>query len=232
MLPFEAEPGEGPDPAGDEFPDEASVDEASVDETGADWTVQAVAATRGRLRRASCWRWPATRWRRRPSPRDCSGSRPWLSRSTPRTPARRGRPGSGPRGPGPGPAGGGPGGRRARGVRPHRRAGNRQEPHGGGRGGDGRGAWPDRGSGRPDRPGRETAGGSHGAPATTVHRLLGRRAGPGRRSGGRPRRAARRRRPSRRPRPARRVFSRNEEWPLDAELVVVDEASMLDAELA
>ena len=28
------------------------------------------------------------------------------------------------------------------------------------------------------------------------------------------------------------VFSRNEEWPLDADLVVVDEASMLDAELA
>ena len=28
------------------------------------------------------------------------------------------------------------------------------------------------------------------------------------------------------------VFTRNEEWPLDADLVVVDEASMLDAELA
>ncbi len=66
-----------------------------------------------------------------------------------------------------------------------------------------------------------------GAPATTVHRLLGAQggaragdpAGPGSLPGG----------PSG---PAAWVFSRNEEWPLDAHLVVVDEASMLDAELA
>jgi len=48
-----------------------------------------------------------------------------------------------------------------------------------------------------------------GAPATTVHRLLGAQGGPG-----------------------RWVFTRSEGEPLDADLVVVDEASMLDAELA
>ncbi len=67
-----------------------------------------------------------------------------------------------------------------------------------------------------------------GAPATTVHRLLGAQgvaragdpaAGPG---GPPPRGAAE----------SAWVFSRNEEWPLDADLIVVDEASMLDAELA
>ena len=66
-----------------------------------------------------------------------------------------------------------------------------------------------------------------GAPATTVHRLLGAQGGaragdPAAGPGGPP--------------PARGeaawIFSRNEEWPLDADLVVVDEASMLDAELA
>jgi exodeoxyribonuclease V alpha subunit len=66
-----------------------------------------------------------------------------------------------------------------------------------------------------------------GAPATTVHRLLGAQGGaragdPATGPGGPP--------------PARGeaawIFSRNEEWPLDADLVVVDEASMLDAELA
>jgi exodeoxyribonuclease V alpha subunit len=64
-----------------------------------------------------------------------------------------------------------------------------------------------------------------GAPATTVHRLLGAQggarasdpaAGPPPRGAGEP----------------AWVFSRNEEWPLDADLIVVDEASMLDAELA
>ncbi len=53
-----------------------------------------------------------------------------------------------------------------------------------------------------------------GASASTVHRLLGaqpvRDNGPG----------------------AGSVFTRGESWPLDADLVVVDEASMLDAELA
>ena len=48
-----------------------------------------------------------------------------------------------------------------------------------------------------------------GAPASTVHRLLGAQGGEG-----------------------RWVFTRTEEEPLDADLVVVDEASMLDAELA
>jgi exodeoxyribonuclease V alpha subunit len=48
-----------------------------------------------------------------------------------------------------------------------------------------------------------------GAPATTVHRLLGAQGGPG-----------------------RWVFTRSEDEPLDADLVVVDEATMLDAELA
>ncbi|HEX9357345.1 MAG TPA: AAA family ATPase, partial [Streptosporangiaceae bacterium] len=76
-----------------------------------------------------------------------------------------------------------------------------------------------------------------GAPATTVHRLLGAQgggagaadpgaadpgaAGLGTRTGG-PAAAGER----------AWVFTRNEEWPLDADLVVVDEASMLDAELA
>ena len=70
-----------------------------------------------------------------------------------------------------------------------------------------------------------------GAPATTVHRLLGAQGG-GARAGdqgaspggadGHPAAAGER----------AWVFGRNEEWPLDADLVVVDEASMLDAELA
>jgi exodeoxyribonuclease V alpha subunit len=66
-----------------------------------------------------------------------------------------------------------------------------------------------------------------GAPATTVHRLLGAQGGA--RAGGPAAGDAG-------PPPARGeaawIFSRNEEWPLDADLVVVDEASMLDAELA
>jgi exodeoxyribonuclease V alpha subunit len=67
-----------------------------------------------------------------------------------------------------------------------------------------------------------------GAPATTVHRLLGaqggtRAADPPAEPGG-PAPAS--------PDSAGWVFSRNEEWPLDEDLVVVDEASMLDAELA
>jgi exodeoxyribonuclease V alpha subunit len=53
-----------------------------------------------------------------------------------------------------------------------------------------------------------------GQPASTVHRLLG--AQPVREGG-----------PTSGP-----VFTRDEGWPLDADLVVVDEASMLDAELA
>ena len=65
-----------------------------------------------------------------------------------------------------------------------------------------------------------------GAPATTVHRLLGAQGGA--RAGDPPGPA-----PAGRPfGPAAWVFSRNEEWPLDEHLVVVDEASMLDAELA
>jgi exodeoxyribonuclease V alpha subunit len=67
-----------------------------------------------------------------------------------------------------------------------------------------------------------------GAPATTVHRLLGAQGGardsdPAAGPGGPP--------PGGAGEPAW-VFSRNEEWPLDADLIVVDEASMLDAELA
>ena len=67
-----------------------------------------------------------------------------------------------------------------------------------------------------------------GAPATTVHRLLGAQGGarasdPAAGPGGPPPRGAGE---------AAWVFSRNEEWPLDADLIVVDEASMLDAELA
>ena len=54
----------------------------------------------------------------------------------------------------------------------------------------------------------EELGRDHGgAPAATLHRLLGAQG----RTGG---------------------FARGEEWPLDAELVVVDETSMLDVELA
>jgi exodeoxyribonuclease V alpha subunit len=65
------------------------------------------------------------------------------------------------------------------------------------------------------------------APATTVHRLLGAQGGaqagdPATGPGGPPRGAGE----------SAWVFSRNEEWPLDADLIVVDEASMLDAELA
>ena len=60
-----------------------------------------------------------------------------------------------------------------------------------------------------------------GAPATTLHRLLGaqgRSHGDGNEAG--------------RGGEAAWIFTRCEEWPLDADLVVVDEASMLDAELA
>jgi exodeoxyribonuclease V alpha subunit len=60
-----------------------------------------------------------------------------------------------------------------------------------------------------------------GAPATTLHRLLGaqgRSRGDGDDNG--------------RGGETAWVFSRGEEWPLDADLVVVDESSMLDAELA
>jgi exodeoxyribonuclease V alpha subunit len=67
-----------------------------------------------------------------------------------------------------------------------------------------------------------------GAPATTVHRLLGAQDGarasdPAAGPGGQPARG---------PAEPAWVFSRNEEWPLEAGLIVVDEASMLDAELA
>jgi exodeoxyribonuclease V alpha subunit len=79
-----------------------------------------------------------------------------------------------------------------------------------------------------------------GAPATTVHRLLG---AQGRSRAGDPARAQP---PATepegqeqdRPEPlsgageAAWVFTRNEDWPLDADLVVLDEVSMLDAELA
>jgi len=52
-----------------------------------------------------------------------------------------------------------------------------------------------------------------GAPATTLHRLLGAQPGRDDPDGG----------PS---------FARDEDWPLDADLVVVDEASMLDVDMA
>jgi exodeoxyribonuclease V alpha subunit len=54
-----------------------------------------------------------------------------------------------------------------------------------------------------------------GAEAMTIHRLLGAQGGRG--EDGRPRSA---------------VFARGEDWPLDADVVVVDETSMLDVELA
>jgi exodeoxyribonuclease V alpha subunit len=68
-----------------------------------------------------------------------------------------------------------------------------------------------------------------GAPATTLHRLLGAQ-GRGRadsrdgQDAGQDSRAA--------GDEANWIFTRGEEWPLDADLVVVDESSMLDAELA
>ena len=76
-----------------------------------------------------------------------------------------------------------------------------------------------------------------GAPATTVHRLLGAQAGgagaadPGGADPGAAGLGARAGGPAAAGERAW-VFTRNEEWPLDADLVVVDEASMLDAELA
>lgn len=60
-----------------------------------------------------------------------------------------------------------------------------------------------------------------GAPATTLHRLLGAQ-GRSRGEAAGDRRAGE---------PAW-IFTRDEEWPLDADVVVVDESSMLDAELA
>ena len=82
------------------------------------------------------------------SRRGCSGWPPWPSRSTARTLARTPRPrrtarpgrrgGPGRMRPGPDAAGGRGGGRGARGVRPDRRPGHRQEPDGGGGGRAGR----------------------------------------------------------------------------------------------
>jgi len=60
-----------------------------------------------------------------------------------------------------------------------------------------------------------------GAPATTLHRLLGAQG----RSRGEPADGRRAGEPA-------WIFTRNEEWPVDADVVVVDESSMLDAELA
>ena len=62
-----------------------------------------------------------------------------------------------------------------------------------------------------------------GAPATTLHRLLG--------AQGRSRGDSAADQSGRGSEPAW-IFNRGEEWPLDADLVVVDESSMLDAELA
>jgi exodeoxyribonuclease V alpha subunit len=60
-----------------------------------------------------------------------------------------------------------------------------------------------------------------GAPATTLHRLLGAQ-GRSRGEAADDGRAGER----------AWIFTRNEEWPVDADVVVVDESSMLDAELA
>ena len=96
----------------------------------------------------------------------------------------------------------------ARGQRAHRRPRHRQEPHRRRARPAGREAGPRGRAGRADRPGGQAAGGARrSAPAATLHRLLGAQG----RTGG---------------------FARGEEWPLDAELVVVDETSMLDVELA
>jgi exodeoxyribonuclease V alpha subunit len=70
-----------------------------------------------------------------------------------------------------------------------------------------------------------------GAPATTLHRLLGAqgrsKAGPDSAGSAQAGPAA-----VATGGDAAWIFTRNEEWPLDADLVVVDEVSMLDAELA
>ena len=111
------------------------------------------------------------------------------------------------------------------------------------------------GPGRPDRPGCQTAGRAGRALATTLHRLLGAQgrglarsgsAGPdggaadgdglftdagapgaAADAGGFPRGTG-----ESGSRDGSWVFARGEEWPLDADLVVVDESSMLDVELA
>jgi exodeoxyribonuclease V alpha subunit len=69
-----------------------------------------------------------------------------------------------------------------------------------------------------------------GAPATTLHRLLGAQ-GRGRADDGRAPADGGASSPAGSGDQAW-VFTRNEEWPLDEDLVVIDEVSMLDAELA
>ena len=75
--PAEADPGEATDTAGDEFAAEDGLDDSEDCEDSENGE--------GRRRPGSCWRCPATPWRRRWPRRGCSGSPPWLSRSTRRT---------------------------------------------------------------------------------------------------------------------------------------------------
>ena len=235
MLPFEAEPGEGPDPAGDEFPDEASVDEASVDEAGADLDGadgggDAGPAAAGVLLALARYAMAEETL--------AEGLQRLAALAEPLDPA------------GPGPAANpGPAADPADLDPAQQAAVQAAAGHGVSvlTGGPGTGKSrtvaavvamaAERGltvalaapTGRAAKRLEELTG----APATTVHRLLGAQggaragdpaAGPGapRATGGHPGG----------PGEPAWVFSRNEEWPLDAELVVVDEASMLDAELA
>ena len=89
----------------------------------------------------------------------------------------------------------------------HRRPGHRQEPHRRRRRAAAAGQGHRHRAGRADRPGGEAAGGAHRPPRG--RRCTGCSGAQGTTGG----------------------FARNEEWPLDADVVVVDEASMLDVEL-
>jgi exodeoxyribonuclease V alpha subunit len=243
VLPFEAEPGEGPDPAGNEFPDEAGADEAGADKAGAD----KAGADKAGANKAGANEDSAEGGGDGEPPTAgvllalaryamaeetlAEGLQRLAALAEPLDPAA------------PGPAADPAGLDPAQQAAVQAAAGHGVSVLTGGPGtGKSRtvaavvAMAAERGltvalaapTGRAAKRLEELTG----APATTVHRLLGAQGGapggdpaaPGgpRAAGGQPGG----------PGEPAWVFSRNEEWPLDAELVVVDEASMLDAELA
>jgi exodeoxyribonuclease V alpha subunit len=222
VLPFEAEPGEGADPAGDEFPDEAGADEAGADEAGAEGGGEP--STAGVLLALARYAMAEETL--------AEGLQRLAALAEPLGPAD------------PGPAADPAGLDPAQQAAVQAAAGHGVSVLTGGPGtGKSRtvaavvAMAAERGltvalaapTGRAAKRLEELTG----APATTVHRLLGAQGGtrPGDPAAGPDGPRAAGGHPGGPGEPAW-VFTRNEEWPLDAELVVVDEASMLDAELA
>ena len=240
VLPFEAEPGDGPDPAGDEFPDEADADEAGTGQAG---TGQAGTGQAGTGQAGGDGEPPtagvllALARYAMAEETLAEGLQRLAALAEPLDPADPAD-----AGPDPGPAADPAGLDPAQQAAVQAAAGHGVSVLTGGPGtGKSRtvaavvAMAAERGltvalaapTGRAAKRLEELTG----APATTVHRLLGAQAGPGLPAGGPDGSRAAAGHPGGPGEPAW-VFSRNEEWPLDAELVVVDEASMLDAELA